>query len=153
MAKRCAQEEFAELVAAIEPRLPMLTMLMDTPTSAKKAWEIDITVRLQDSITCNEIGEYTIDPVSALLVVNKMGRFAIDGELCDDEGMFLSMLYDLCNARFTYVLGQLEDLLIPQAEPVSCSVADAIQFVIDAHKRVNGRELVVTIDGAHWSVK
>lgn len=151
MAMQSQDEVFAELVDAMEPRIPMVTMMFDRPTVGKPAHTIDVTVRLQDNITCAELGEYNIDPVSALLLVGKAGRYAIDGELCDESIDFITELYHIVNARYAHVLSEYQDTQL-KADPVSCSLADAVQFVLDAHKRVNGRQLVVTIDGAHWSV-
>lgn len=144
---------FQEILDYAEPRAPLMHLDLEQPDGVKKAWACMVEVRFYDNLTCDLLTSYTIDPVSALLLLHRAGRFSVDGTLCDDIADFTSPLYDIVAAYASHDTKPFVDEPIPQAAPVTCSLADAIQFVIDAHKRVNGRELVVTIDGAHWSVK
>lgn len=148
MADATTPADFQELLNSLEPRIPLLDLDMQIPSADRPAWDCVITACVLDSIHGNEFARYELDPITALNIFHKANRYSFDGQWTEDVGVWTVRLYDLCNAWFHHRVGEK----IPEAKPVSCSLADAIQFVIDAHKRVNGRQLVVTIDGAHWSL-
>jgi hypothetical protein len=97
MQRPCYNEAFQEVLTQLEPRTPIMVLHInidpDRPTAA------DVRVVLKDSLTCNTLGEYLVNPVDALLLLHRASQFELDAELCE-EGDFTVQLYTLVCSRY-----------------------------------------------------
>lgn len=109
MADKVYQDAFNEVLQALEPRTPSITLYLERPTPKNPAHMQDVQVALWDSLTCAEIARYNVDPVSALHLLSKASQFALDCELVD-QSEFECELYGVVNAWYHSTFAKLETL-------------------------------------------
>lgn len=149
MADQCYNDAFQEVLAALEPRTPTMTLYLERPTPQKLAYEQEVEVAIWDGLTCAEIGRYTIDPVSALHLLHRASTFALDCELVE-EAEFTCELYAVVNAWYHTTREKLEEQPEPRPE-TTCSLSDALVFVAEEYARTDG-PMRLKIGAAHWFV-
>lgn len=97
MQPKCYNETFQEVLAASEPRTPVMVLHLDL--AGVRAHRADVRVVLNDSLTCEQLGEYFVNPIHALHLLHRASMFALNGELTESAD-FVCELYAVCNARY-----------------------------------------------------
>jgi hypothetical protein len=125
----------------------VVTFNLQQPYGTLKLYDCMVEVKLQDSLTCADIGEFKVDPITILNILHYTERYAIDGTLCEEIGDFRPALFDACNAWFHHRCVNAA----PQAERarLTCTMDDAIGFLLDAKKEGS---FDLEVQGAPWRV-
>lgn len=101
MADATTSQDFQELLDAIEPRTPIFWMGVENDEySDVEVYNRTVRCVVIDSLTCDEIGSWEVDPISALHLLHKASFLCIDGERDAEEADFTVLLYAMCNAWF-----------------------------------------------------
>lgn len=141
---------FQEILDYAEPRAPLMHLDLEQPDGVKKAWGCMVEVRFYDNLTCDLLTSYTIDPVSALLLLHRAGRFSVDGTLCDDMVDFTSPLYDIVAAYASHDTAP-PPAPTPVVTPCTIGFGDMVQLIKEVID-LNGGACGVELDGVRWVV-
>lgn len=119
-----------ELNRALEPLHPYYALAWDRG-------DTDIEIAVYNPETHDRSFEAQITPSFARSKLEGAARFSIDG----DEASF---------EEFAHLLDQLDAGEVPAAPTLTCSLSDAVEFLVEAAKRGS---IEVEIDGARWLVQ
>lgn len=97
MQRKCYNETFQEVLAASEPRAPVVALHLDL--AGVNVARADVRVVLTDSLTCEQVGEYFVNPIHALHLLHRASYLAVNSELTE-RAEFVCELYAVCNARY-----------------------------------------------------
>jgi hypothetical protein len=147
MAVDTSTHDFEEILEATEQRYPAMTLNLEIPYGPRLASDCRVEVILNDSLTCAEIGRYYTDPLSALNLLGRAMRFAIDGELEEDEGAWKCQLFDHVQA---WAGKRMREHGVVTQERLTCKLSDVIDFTTGAMVRQGYCD--VQIDQALWRV-
>jgi hypothetical protein len=139
-------EAFYDVMEALEPRTP--TMVLHLEASPHLA-HMDVRVVLNDSLTCEQVGEYIINPIHALRLLHHDMLFALDGELCE-RADFTVELYAVCNARFEREAAPAP--ATPEPALLTCDLSDLLDYILQAHTKASTSGFEVAVEGARWLV-